>query len=116
MTTTTLSYRAINRKITSLHFPKINWKAVYLIGILFSLLMLVFYVYLINNLTKGTYLIKNYEKEIKLISQENNRLEISFADSSFLGEILDRAKELSFEKTKDIKYIQILENSLAKAK
>lgn len=116
MTTATLNYRAIHSKITSVNFPIIKLKIVYLTFILLSLLMLVFYVYSVNQLTKGTLIIKNYYKEIGLLTKENRSLEISLAEAGFLGRAAERAGELSFEKTKNIKYIQILEGSLAKAK
>ena len=116
MTTLTLSYRAIGRKIESVSFPKINWKIVYVSGILLSLLMLVFYIFLVNELTRGAYLIKNYGKEINLLSGENRILETNSTGVGLLGQVMERAKELSFEETKNIKYVQILESSLAKAR
>ena len=116
MTTITLTYRAINRKITSLRLPRINWKIVYLSGVLLSLLMLVFYISEVNKLIKGAYLIKSYEKNTNLTLEENRNLEISLAKNSFLGRMADRAKELSFEKTANIQYVQILDDSLAKVK
>ena len=118
MTTLALSYRAISHKISSVNLPKIkiNWKIVYSSGILLSLLMLVFYVYLVNGLTMGTYLIRNYDKEINLLLDENKILENSFTKISLFKQVTDKAKELSFEKTTNIKYVQIIESSLAKAK
>ena len=117
MTTVTLGYRAIHHKIKLISFPKINYKIFYLLAILLSLLilMLIFYVYSINELTKGTYLIKNYNKEIDNLSKENRVLQTNFAESGFLEKVQEKVKELSFEKTKEIKYIQILESSLADA-
>ena len=116
MTTITLSYRDINRKITLMGFLKINWKMVYLLSISLSLLLLVFYIFFVNELTKGTYLIKNYNKEMNNLLQENKTLEANFAESSFLGGVQDKVKKLGFEKTTEIKYKEILDNSLAKAK
>ncbi len=110
MTILTLSYRAIESRVAF-----INWKIIYSVSILFLLLMLVFYVFLVNELTEGAYLIKNYDKEIKMLFQENKNLEANFAQAQFLGQVTAKAKELSFEKTTNIKYIKILESSLAKA-
>lgn len=115
MTTTALSYRAIHNKFTSVSFPIINLKMVYVFSTLLSSLMLVFYIYSVNELTKGAYLIKNYNKEINTLLNENKELEANFAKASFLGEVQQKAKELSFEKTKEVKYVEILDSSLAKA-
>ncbi len=116
MTTTTLSYRALQHKIIPLNFIKINLKLVYFLAILFSLVMLVFYIFTVNELTKGAYLIKNYNKEVVSLLEENRNLQTNFAESDFLGLAQEKAKELSFEKTTNVTYIQILQNSLAEAK
>lgn len=116
MTTLVLGYRSIQSKVTSLSSKRINWKIVYLSGILFAVSMLVSYIFLVNQLTGGTYLIKSYDKEINLLSKENSILEVNSTHDSLLGQVMKKANELSFEKTKDIKYVQILESSLAKAK
>lgn len=114
MSTTALNYRAIRHKTISVNFPDINWKLVYLSGILLFLLLLIFYIFEINELTKGSYLIKNYNKEISSLSQENRILETNFANSGLLTRAIEKAKELNFERTKDIKYVKILESSFAK--
>lgn len=115
MTTITLNYRVVQNKVKSISLPSINWKAFYILGILFIILMLFFYVFLVNELTRGTYLIKDYNKEINSLSAQNKILETNSNKAGLLVEVLDKAKELSFEKTTTIKYIQILDNSLAKA-
>lgn len=112
MTTATLNYRHIK----SLILPRINWKIVYLSGILFTLFLLVFYIFLINELTAGVYLIKNYNKEISNLSGENRTLETNFAEGVFRGEIQGKAAGLGFEKTAGVKYMKIIEDSLARAK
>ncbi|MEK7664940.1 MAG: hypothetical protein AAB361_02250 [Patescibacteria group bacterium] len=83
--------------------------------IVFSLF---FYIYSINELTRGAYLIKNYEKQQNNLLQKNKNLEVDFAKSGFMGNLETKTKELSFEKTKKIKYIQIqtLDDPLAAAK
>jgi len=118
MTTATLinSRNISYEKIKAIRLPQINWKIVCFIGIVLCLFLLFFYIYQINVLTKGTYLINSYENSIDKISKENKKLEVNFAEASFLGEVLTKTRELNFEKTTSVKYIQILENSLAKAK
>ena len=115
MTTITLSYRAIGKKSTILGFFSINWKVFYLLSILLSVIMLVFYTYSVNKLTEGAFLIKNYNREMEALLEENKVLEANFSRSDFLEIVMDKTKELSFEKTSDIKYLRILDGSLAKA-
>jgi hypothetical protein len=111
MTTLTLSYHRVQKnlqaKIDSINFPAINWKAVCFVGFFMVLALLVFYVWQINDLTRGFYLTNTYEKQISKLSEENKNLEISFAESSFLGQALEKIKALNFQKTTSIKYIQI---------
>jgi len=78
--------------------------------------MLVIYVVLINNLTQGSYLIKNYNKQMDTLLTQNKNLQTSFAESGFLGNVQDRVQALSFEKTTQITYVQLLDNSLGMAK
>jgi len=72
-----------------------------------GLALLVFYVWQINDLTKGSYLINSYEKQISKLSDENKNLEVSFAENSFLGQALEKIQALNFQKTTSVKYIQI---------
>jgi len=120
MTTAALTYsrvrKSVTGKIKEIELPQINWGIVCIAGLTLCVFMLFFYIYQINVLTKGTYLISSYEKNINEISKENKKLEVSFAENSFLGEVLTKTQELNFEKTTSVKYIQILEGSLANAR
>ncbi|KKP32338.1 MAG: hypothetical protein UR22_C0013G0010 [Parcubacteria group bacterium GW2011_GWC2_32_10] len=117
---TTLAYSLSKVKTISLALPEINWKKFYIIGVLMTIslifLSLLFYVFGVNELTKGSYLIKNYQKEITKLSAENARLETNFAEIGFLENVQEKAKDLSFEKTKEVKYIQIVGGELVSAK
>lgn len=113
MTTLTLTHKAIGNKIKSIPFPAINWKLFYLLGILVFVSMLVYYIFLVNELTRGTYLIKNYNKEVSALTKENGRLETNFAQTSFLGSVTQKVTQLNFVKTTKVKYVQILDNSVA---
>jgi len=112
MTTLTLAYSAVHKKVQK----EINWKMVCLIGFAMVCFLLVIYALLVNELTGGTYLVKSYEKQIKSLSQETRNLEVSFAETGFLEQVQQKARDLSFEKTTSVKYIQVLDTSLAKAK
>lgn len=110
MTTLALSYSSEHQKIN------INWKAICIAGFFMACLLLILYAFLVNELTGGTYLIKNYSNKIESLSQENKNLEINFAKTGFLETVGQKAQELNFEKTTSVKYIQILDASIAKAK
>ena len=120
MTTATLTHSRMHKntysKIKAIEFPQVNWGMVCIAGVVLCAFLLFFYIYQINVLTKGSYLISSYKNSINEVSEQNKKLEVSFAENSFLGEVLVKTKELNFEKTTSVKYIQILESSLANAK
>lgn len=80
------------------------------------MILSVFYVMQVNFLTQGSYLILSYENKMGELSQENENLEVSFAESSFLEGALSKIQEMNFQKVTSVKYIQIPDNSLARAK
>jgi uncharacterized protein YchJ len=103
-------------KAKTVELPQINWTVICIMGAIACSFLLFFYIYQINILTKGTYLISSYKNSIAKTSEANKKLEVSFAENSFLGEVLTKTQELNFEKTTAVKYVQVLESSLAKAK
>ena len=116
MTTLVLGARALNNKIKLVSLPRVNWKAVYVLGISACLLLSVLYVFYVNKLTYGTYLIKSYNRDIATLSRENRSMEAQFAESGILDQIHDKVNQLGFEKASHIKYVEILDNSLAQAR
>jgi hypothetical protein len=119
MTTAVLSYQKVQRnlqaRVDSMSMPEINWKAVCFVGFFMSLILLVFYVWQINELTRGFYLTNTYEKQISALSSENRDLQVSFAESSFLGEALTKIQALNFQKitSSSVQYIKIPGDSVA---
>src|SRR3989344_6120979 len=108
MMTLTLASRALQGKVKSAVAFAVPWKAVFFVALLALVCMLVSYIFLVNELTRGAYLIKKYNAQIGELSRENSMLEVGFAESGFLGKATKRAKALNFERTKAITYIQIL--------
>jgi hypothetical protein len=111
-----LHYRAIGKKVASGQLIHIPFKFIYFLMAVCSLCLLVLYIVNVNQLTQGAYTIKNYNKEVSSLSAENDNLQATFAESSFLGTVQEQAQALSFEKVTNVKYVQILQNSLAQAK
>ncbi len=117
MTTATISiHRKTRTQVNFVSFPSVNWKLIFAAGLLFASLLWIFYAYQINQLTRGAYLIKGYDKQIKGLLQESKTLEVNFAESSFLGQVEKKTEELDFKKTTSVKYIQIMDRSFAAAK
>jgi|SRR5579863_9847551 len=115
MTTTTLRLhsQAARHKSSAISAISINWKLVYACAMLASLAMLVFYIYQVNQLTRGAYAIRGYNNQISSLAGENTNLEAQFAQSDFLAGVAQQAQALGFEKTTNVAYVQIMQNSLA---
>lgn len=62
----------------------------------------------------GGYLIKDYQKQVDNLLKENKNLEVNLAQISYVENIQKKTAEMNFSKVQTIKYIQILDNSIAK--
>lgn len=89
-------------------------KKVFLTIIFISILaLLVFYIFQVNTLTKETYLIQSCEKKLSQLSGENETLEVNFSKANSLTNIENYLQRQNFEKVSQVKYIHILESSVA---
>lgn len=116
MSTIALTYQTVQRKITAVSLPQINLKGLCVAITTLVGVALVLYVYQINALTGGTYLIKNYSKQLAVLIEEHKQLESQSVQSDFLGTALGKAQALNFQKITGVKYLQLPNNSLAQAK
>jgi hypothetical protein len=105
MITLALNYSKVQKNL-----PSINWKAFCCVGFFMMLVLLVFYVWQINDLTRGSYTINSYENQISKLSDENKNLQVSFAESSFLGQALTKIQAMNFQKTTSVKYVQVMDS------
>jgi hypothetical protein len=111
-----LQYRALSHKMYSTRAIKVNGKLIYFLAMLLSFAMLIFYIFQVNELIRGNFLIKNYTKQSHALAVENRTLEDNFAQSNFLGSVMAKSRGLGFEKTARVTYMRLLESSLAEAR
>lgn len=116
MTTIALAYSNIKKKTNLFGFLNINWKLYYIFSFIIILSLAAFYVIQINNMTHGSYLIKDHQREINALLEENKDLEMNFARADIMEGVREKAEAMSFTRVKEVKYVQILETSLAEAK
>lgn len=89
-------------------------KKIFLTIILISTLtLLVFYIFQVNTLANETYLIQSCEKKLSQLSGDNETLEVSFSKADSLSNIENYLQSQNFEKVSQVKYIHILESSVA---
>ncbi len=78
-----------------------------------SLALLVFYVWQINDLTQGSYLINSYEKQISSFQMKIKIYRFLLRKIVFWGKLLIKIQALNFQKVTSVKYIQIPDSSVA---
>lgn len=71
-------------------------------------------IFQVNAFAKEIFLIKEYKNDLNTLSDNKENLEISLAQSSSLNNIEAYLKEKGFTRPSKIKYIRILETSVAK--
>lgn len=71
-------------------------------------------IFQVNAFAKEIFLIKEYKNDLNTLSDNKENLEISLAQLSSLNNIEAYLKEKGFTKPSKIKYIRILETSVAK--
>ena len=86
--------------------PSFKIFSILLITAIFSLLFVC--VYQLNRHTQEVYLIKDLEKRINQLSEENKVLEISFSNANSLKNINNYLQNESFVKVGRVDYIYLL--------
>ena len=74
--------------------------------------LLIFYIFQINELIQGSYLVKDYEQNFKQVTRENKILENNFLKSNSLDNIEILTRSLNYKKVGEVKYIQIMGSSV----
>lgn len=77
-------------------------------------LFLGFHIFQINNtIVSYIFQTQNYQRKIEELIKENKILEINLIQKESLKNFEEKIKNLNFEKTNKIYYIQVLENQVA---
>jgi hypothetical protein len=87
---------------------KINWKKLYFSGLFMFAVVLIFYVWQINDMAKGSFVLNKYESEINVLAQENRSLKVFFEEGSYMDKTVAKINDLNFQKVASVKYVQIL--------
>ncbi len=89
---------------------KINLFLISGLILLFGLLGL--YIFQVNEITKGMFLVKNYNKKLENLLQENKILEIKFSQLNSLENLGLLVSQLNFDEAGKIDYIKIPEGTV----
>lgn len=92
-----------------LNQPILKLNFIFYLSFIFIIFLVIFYIFQFNAVTEGMYLIKNYDKKIETLSQENKILEIKFSQSNSLENLRFLVGNLGFDRVGKIDYIEIPE-------
>lgn len=95
---------------------KLNFKIFAVLSCTLALFLLFSYIIQYVAIVKAGYLIKDSEKRIEALYQENKNLEINFAQTTSLENIREIAQILGYQKVESIRYIKVLDSSFATTK
>ena len=107
------TYTISQRLIVIPKFPQISLKIFWVLSLISILTLLILYVFQVNSFTGENYLLKNQERKLTEIKKEKEILEINFSQARSLANIENYFQNQNFEKANQVKYIQILETSVA---
>jgi hypothetical protein len=93
---------------------RLNLKIFWTTAFILVLLLLAFYVFQISKFIYEIYTLRNYQKMVTKISEENKILEVNLVKTSSLSEIIPKVNEMGFEKIKAINYIQVTDDSIVR--
>ena len=69
--------------------------------------LLVFYIFQVNDKTRASFLIDNYEKQVVEISQKSEMLETNFSNLNSLAALETILNDLNYEQVGQIHYIRV---------
>lgn len=104
-------------KVRAISLPSVfvPWKILIWAGVAMVCLLASLYVVQINQLTREYYMVTASQKAMRLLTEENRNLQISFAENSYLASVVEKAKGMDFQSTNSVQYIHIADNSFAVA-
>ena len=95
------------------HFKKLSALKIFYFFVFVSIIILSsFYIFQANVMTKETYLIQGYQRELSETAQENMDLEISFSQMNSLVNVEDLVRGLNFEKVTQVHYLKVSEGQM----
>lgn len=94
-------------KTRSFNFLKIIW----FLTCFNLILVFCFTIIQMSLYAQEVFLVKNYEKKITILKEENKKLEVEFSKLNSLSNLQEYLK--NFEKAKNVKYIKITGSSIA---
>jgi cell division protein FtsB len=92
--------------------PQVSLRWILVVGIFLIGFLLISYIIQVNQLTKASFSVASYEKNLVALTQENKDLEMNFSQLNSLVNLESLLKDLNYVEVNKIHYIQILEETM----
>lgn len=87
---------------------------IYCLFFILIFLLITFYFFQISSITEATHLVKNYNKKLQNLSQENKLLELNFFQSDSLENLRSLIEGFEFKPVGKTDYIEVPESVVRK--
>ena len=91
---------------------KISSKTLWILGFALIASLLVFYIFQVNEITKASFFIANYEKQIAKFSQESKNLESNFSHLNSSANLETILNNLNYEKVGQVHYLRVPDSTV----
>ena len=92
---------------------KFSLKTVWFLGFSLIVFLIGFYVFQISYITRASFSVASYEKQIAGLNREFKDLQLNFSDTNSLSGLEEVLVAKGYEKVGKINYIQVLESAVA---
>ena len=87
--------------------PKISLRFLWILGFVFIVFLLAFYIFQVNEMTKAGFFISNHEKQIAEFSQESQVLSADFTILNSLANLETILAEMDYEAVGQVHYLRV---------
>lgn len=91
----------------------LNINLLFVLTIISGLFVMIYYLFQVGGLSQDIYLLEDYKTKSATLLENNKSLDINFSKMSSLSNIENYLANRDFIKPSQVKYIQILEGSVA---
>ena len=93
--------------------PRVSLRVLVISGFVLVVFLLIFYVFQVTEITKANFFLSDHGKKIAALTQENKDLEFNLSQKNSLTNLEIVLKNLNYEETNKIYYIQLLGSTVA---
>lgn len=108
-----MSTQVLIQSISEINLPKINLRKALISGFILITILLIFYIFQISEITRSSFSISLYQREMTGLAKQNKDLEISISQKNSLSNLEALLSNLNYERVNKIYYIRVSDGQVA---